>query len=156
MASQGAYNFSLSDAEAIAASNHTAPVGNLPGIDKTKYSNWNGDWRGYLEYMADNGDAGSLDKLINVLSEDEARQWTADREDTQYQRLVEDLRKAGINPYILMQSGASPISSSTSGQSGSQISSYEINKEKNSQNWLKAFLSIIPIAIAAIATIAAL
>lgn len=39
-------------------------------------------------------------------------QW--EREDTTYQRLVEDLRKAGINPYYALSQGSiSPVSSSS-------------------------------------------
>lgn len=125
-------------------------------MKKEQYANWNGDWLGYLTYMADSGDAASRDRLFNYLTEKDAREWTADREDTQYQRLVQDLARAGINPYILMQSGATPIASSASGQSGNSFSSYELGKEKNDQNWLKVLVSMIPIAIAAIATIVAL
>lgn len=38
-------------------------------------------------------------------------EYTAEREDTQFQRLVEDLKKAGLNPAMLFGHGAQPASS---------------------------------------------
>lgn len=133
-----------------------------PSKPETKsYADFNGDWKSYLEYMANQGDAASLDKLVNYMMTEQsnqiARDWTASREDTQYQRLVADLKAAGINPYILMQSGASPISSSSSGSSynntayGSAASLKETarhNKETEQRDWLKALVSIIPMVLA--------
>lgn len=120
--------------------------------DRSKYSSWNGDFVGYLTYMADHGDSASLDRLMNYLmtneSESSAREWTASREDTQYQRLVSDLKKAGINPYVLLSGSATPISSASPshGYSGSMASSYDINQQKVNQNWLKVGLSaMLPI-----------
>lgn len=125
------------------------------------YADFNGDWRAYLEYMADQGDAASIDKLVNYLqgeeSADRARSWTAGREDTQYQRLVADLKAAGINPYILLNSGAQPISSASSGNSynGSQFTTVASQKEKERHDketesvaWLRSLLAIIPFIIA--------
>lgn len=126
--------------------------------DKSNYSAWNGDWLGYLKYQADHGDPTALDRLLDYFmseqSSQNARDWTAQREDTQYQRLVKDMKAAGLNPYAFATMGASPISSSSSGHtySGQFASSYEINKEKNQQNWLKVALSAaLPIIGAAIA-----
>lgn len=61
-------------------------------------------------------DSVSRDKLIsyylNTLAQNSANAYNAQREDTYYQRMVQDLRKAGISPYALSPSG-SPISQAT-------------------------------------------
>lgn len=121
------------------------------GPNLNDYSSWNGDWRGYMEHLASNGDPVALDNLFKVFTEDDSRRWTEEREDTQYRRLMRDLAGAGINPYILMNSGATPISSSRGGLSGSSYATYSVNKEKNEQNWLKMFLATIPIFVSMIA-----
>lgn len=129
------------------------------------YSDFNGDWKAYLEYLADNGDPASLDKLLNYLMSEQsaniAREWTAKREDTAWQRLVADMRAAGINPYAFATFGANPIASGSSGHnySGSYASNQFYresllaqNETKIKQNWLKialsAFLPIIGAVIA--------
>lgn len=129
-----------------------------PEVVNSNYGNWNGDWYGYLNWMASHGDQASLDKLFNYLMSEQsamnARQWTAEREDTAYQRLVADMKAAGLNPYAFATMGANPIASSSQQNSygGSYSSTYEINKEKNSQNWLKVALSAaIPLIGAIIA-----
>lgn len=48
----------------------------------------------------------------------EAQNWTAQREDTQAQRMMSDYAAAGINP--MMVAGGNGVSSSSSGQSGTQ------------------------------------
>lgn len=153
-------------------SGYTFPVSGVPTVQnpssgsvpntnnnpKDKYSSWNGDWMGYLNYLADNGDKAALDKLMNYLMSENsaqiARQWTENREDSQFQRFSEDARKAGFNPQALLGFGGNAIASSSSGSSysGSYQSSYDINKEKNAQNWLKVALSsLVPIIGALIA-----
>lgn len=72
----------------------------------------------WLTYEASNGNEAAIDLLYNYkLSEESAnsaRAWTANREDTQYQRMVKDLHSVGVNPYFAL-SGASPVSSSSQG-----------------------------------------
>lgn len=151
------FGFTTAGTPSLNVSGITGPTGfgssngNGDG-DKSNYSHWNGDWKGYLEWMASNGDQASLDRLLNYLMSEQsaqnARDWTASREDSAYQRLVADLKAAGINPYAFATFGASPISSPSDGRSysGSYSSSYEINKEKTMQNWLKiALSSFVPI-----------
>lgn len=82
-----------------------------------------------------------------------ARNWTAEREDTAVQRFAADARKAGFNPIALMNMGGSPIASSSSGSSysGSQISSYQLNKEKNDLAAYRIMVSLMAVFGAAIA-----
>lgn len=120
--------------------------GNNPD-GKKSYSSWNGDWQGYLTYMADHGDTASLDKLMNYMMSEESANRQREWDSHAYQRLFDDMKSAGINPYAFATMGANPISSSSnSSYGGSYSSSYEINKEKNEQNWLKiALSSLVPI-----------
>lgn len=134
--------------------------GSANGSAEKTYSDFNGDWLGYLRYMADNGNQGAIDKLLqwmmNESSLDKAREWTAGREDTQYQRLFADMRAAGINPMAFASLGGNPISSSSSGASysGAYTSSYELSDRKITQNWLKIALSAMFPIIGAIAAAA--
>lgn len=79
----------------------------FPGLDGSTDSPSN-DWdfsNGYNNPY-DNGGWNFLSDLFT--GDDRARydkaydQWLAD---TQYQRMVEDMKKAGLNPYLLMQNG---------------------------------------------------
>ena len=77
-----------------------------------------------LSDRANKGDEAALEKLFNYYSSEASaktsREWTASREDTAYQRLIADLKKAGISPYIL--SGASPFAGGATQQSYSDYS----------------------------------
>lgn len=116
------------------------------------------NWLGKLQKMAASGDEAALDRLFNYFASESsaniAREWTAGREDNQYQRLVADLKAAGINPYALLQNGATPISSSSSGSSysGSYAVSKSTKEEANKQRWVQIFTSILTaVTVAAIA-----
>lgn len=116
----------------------------------------------YLKYMAANGDEAANDKLMNYLlseaSSDRARQWTASREDSQYQRLFKDLSALGINPYIMLQSaGVGPVSTSSSGHtySGSQNVSKENNERSTGTQLLNSLISLIPMILIMVASAAA-
>lgn len=51
-----------------------------------------------------------------------SQKWQASREDTAYQRTIEDMKKAGLNPYIMYGgSGASGRSSASPGSAGAGV-----------------------------------
>lgn len=71
-----------------------------------------------LRYMAGQNDEYGekyMDYLLERESIDRANAYTAGREDTAYQRLVGDLRAAGLNPAMMFGSSASTSSSGSAG-----------------------------------------
>lgn len=91
------------------------------------------DENNVLDYLKSRDDEGSRDYyieyLLKQLSENSAREYNAQREDTYYQRLMEDLRKAGISPYGMSIAGA-PINGAQSyGVSGNNYTSARKNLE---------------------------
>lgn len=66
----------------------------------------------YMAYMAQHSEEWA-EKYLDYLAEkgelDRANSYTANREDTAYQRLVQDLRNAGLNP-AMMYGGSASIS----------------------------------------------
>lgn len=85
-----------------------------------------------LDERSRRGDVAATETLFNYLASEQsaktARDWTSAREDTQYQRLMADLKKAGISPYIL--TGATPGVSSSSGvsHSGNRLTTQQTNQ----------------------------
>lgn len=124
-----------------------------PEKDLSKYSSWNGDWKGYLSWLADNGDKDALDRLMNYAMSEDSAKTERDWDSHSYSRMFEDMRNAGVNPYAMFTMGASPISSSSNTHySGNYSSSYELNKTKEKQNWLKiALQGALPVIGALIA-----
>lgn len=110
----------------------------------------NPDWLNSLIERAKT-DTGAYEKLIDYYatreSEKTAREWTAQREDTAYQRLMDDLKKAGISPYVL--SGATPSVSSSVGKSysGSQMTSRENNAKTVGSSELKSLLALLGVML---------
>lgn len=141
---------SLLNSNPITVNPKTLPASNF------NYENWNGDLSGYLQYMANHGSDSDYDRfmdfLLNNYQIDKANEWTAKREDTQYQRLVADLRAAGINPYALLQ-GASPVSSASASASysGAYKTNESIKKEQNDTKWVGLFTTLLSSLIMAVA-----
>lgn len=111
----------------------------------------------WLRERALAGDEAALDRYLNFMLSEEsnqiAREWTANREDTSVQRFAEDARKAGFNPAGLLALGGSPISSSSSGSSysGSNYTTDRHNKETEFKGWAQIVLSLIGTAMMALA-----
>lgn len=59
------------------------------------------------EIVAENEQKQDAEQKENWAREDAIRKETQEREDTQYQRLIADMRKAGINPNLIMGTPAS-------------------------------------------------
>lgn len=107
-----------------------------------------------IENLAKN-DPAYLEKLVNYYMTEEsnktAREWTAMREDTAYQRLMKDLKQAGISPYVL--TGATPAVSSSSGKSytSTEAVTRENSIRANDTNAAKALLQFFGLFLGSIA-----
>lgn len=123
------------------------------------YSDYGGNWKQYLEDLVASGDSAAADKLIGYLMSEEsaqtARDWTASREDTQYQRLVDDLKSAGINPYAILATAGSPVSSGSNGNSysGSQFTTKHSQEESERHNRQSESLKILTTMLMAAAMV---
>lgn len=97
--------------------------------------------------LANKGDEVAIEKLFNYLVEKEstenARSEAYKREDTVWQRLVQDLSKAGISPYIL--SGGAPSSSGAikMDYKGTEYSSKVKNDESNRNDIIRSVMSLL-------------
>lgn len=125
-------------------------IANASQIAKT--GGWSQD--NYLDMLierANRGDSAATDLLVNIFatreSEKTARDWTAQREDSAYQRLDADLKKAGISPYIL--SGATPGVSSSSGRtySSSSYTGLEKNELSNRTDIARGSLALLGVVL---------
>lgn len=81
------------------------------------------------DYFSNKQIEGVLNSVINSVTgagltgqQIAQNEYTAGREDSQYQRLVEDLRKAGLNPAMLFGHGAQPASSASASPSSNGAS----------------------------------
>lgn len=78
-----------------------------------------------------------------------ARAWDLYMDSTKYQRAVQDLKEAGLNPWLALQSGLSGAAGSQTASSGSSARSVTSNKKESN-------LTGIAMLIAAVAKVIAL
>lgn len=100
-------------------------------------------------------DSSSKDYLLQYWLNEQSSQNAFNRElqasSSQYQRTVEDLKKAGLNPYLAFDSlrGSNP-SSSAGNVSGGMYTQRENSKRENTVNTAKGIMTVIGIIAAAI------
>lgn len=100
------------------------------------WASMNGDnWLEMLSQAASDGDDAAKQMLMNYFmseqSQKTARDWQTEQYNTQYQRIVEDLKKAGISPYVLSAGSTGIGSPSGVNYTGSQYVSENNNKRTN-------------------------
>lgn len=122
--------------------------------DLAKFGSMNEDnWLDFLREEAMTNEAARekyYDYLAAVTRDKTANEWTAQREDSAWQRAIKDLESAGVSPYIL--SGGAPSSSRAivSSFSGSQMTSAKNNENTNSRAGVASTLALMGIIISAL------
>lgn len=113
------------------------------------------NWLSELQKQANQGNEAALQMLMNYYmtrqSEQSARDYNAQREDTYYQRMIADMKKAGISPYALSAGSAPLVGASGHSFTGSQYVSKANNERTTStssenveaQNFIKIIGTII-------------
>lgn len=71
------------------------------------------------------------------------REWQAQREDTYYQRMVEDMKTAGINPIMAISGGGADVGSTPTASSSSARSSGSNYSGSSAGNGLGAIASVL-------------
>lgn len=108
----------------------SALSGSTPSISQYVAHNPNLTGEDYLRYMAQHSDEWAekyIDYIMEKQSIDEQNAYLANREDTAYQRLTQDLRNAGLNP-AMMYGGSASV------QGGSTVGPVKLSEGSNSRN----------------------
>ena len=107
----------------------------------------------YYKDKAKNGDEVAIEKLFNYLNEKEAtetaRSEAYKREDSTTQRLVQDLAKAGISPYVLSAGAPGGTGAIKMNYSGTEYSSKVKNDENNRNDIIRSIMSLLGTALMA-------
>lgn len=92
-----------------------------------------------------------MQHYLNEQSNKNAWNRQLDASNTQYQRAVADLRKAGINPFLAIQSlsGSTPSSSGQSVQGG-LITSKQNQQSQNASNIARGIITVLGIIAGAV------
>lgn len=144
-------------APSIADISFNNSVGSLSAKDAVDF-NYNdiNSWKEELYRRFKNGDDAAGERLFNYLAQEEANKNSLDYAKNAYSYMLEDLKKAGISPYII--SGASPLSMSFGSSSGSQMttqssslrSAQTANKDRINDDFLQILKTIGIVAAALI------
>lgn len=91
-----------------------------------------------------------LDYQRELKAVQDARNWDKMMSDTQYQRMVDDIKKAGLNPWLAVNSGglsgASVGSSAKANINSGSLGKYQSQKEQKSSGMRDASLLLFAIA----------
>ena len=108
----------------------SALSGSTPSIAQYVSQHPNLSGEDYLRYMAQHSDEWAekyIDYIMEKQSIDEQNAYLANREDTAYQRLTQDLKNAGLNP-AMMYGGSASV------QGGSTVGPVKLSEGSNSRN----------------------
>lgn len=114
-----------------------------PNSFGSKFSDWLGTTNRAGDYEAwMDADARNYERA-NINS---ARAWEEYLDSTKYQRMTQDLEKAGLNPWLALQSGASASASGSTSSSGGSASSGRSVSRGNGAGAKNALLGLAAIA----------
>lgn len=107
------------------------------------YSSSLGGGIGELLFGTNSSAQSKADTYNAALNNELNRQWYTEMDSTKYQRMVADAKAAGINPYYLVNSGASSSASSSSGNAPTAFSG-------KSESSLSSLARVLAIALTAL------
>lgn len=144
------------------------PILNLPmpessrastALDVSQRPNSRNEILDDLWSRASKGDTAAYEKyvdmVVNYENDMNSREYAAMREDTYTQRLLADLRKAGISPYVLSGINPQAAASTFHSVSGSQMTSYANSKRSEEAQNTRSALTTVGSIIAALGLIIA-